>query len=68
MYRLPLVLDRRSGEMHHFDIIHRIAQEAQTCAKGQHTHPDTKKQAPADLANACPILLPRPDSNQRPGA
>ena len=35
-----------------FDIIHRIAQE-------------TKKAAP-DPETACPVLLPRPDSNQRP--
>ncbi len=44
-----------------FDIIHRIAQEARRTNEG------TKKQASAHLANACPILLPRPDSNQRPG-
>ena len=35
-----------------FDIIHRIAQE-------------TKKAASVEAA--CPVLLPRPDSNQRPG-
>jgi hypothetical protein len=50
-----------------FDVIHRMAQEARACAKGQHNHADIKKQAPANPANACPILLPRPDSNQRPG-
>lgn len=44
-----------------FDIIHRIAQEARRATQG------TKKQASADPANACPILLPRPDSNGRPG-
>ena len=43
-----------------FDIIHRIAQEARRIPQ------DTKKQASADVANACPTLLPRPDSNQRP--
>ncbi len=36
-----------------FDIIHRIAQEARRATQG------TKKQAPANFANACPILLPR---------
>ena len=35
-----------------FDIIHRIAKEARSHSQ------DTKKQAPANLANACPILLP----------
>ncbi len=35
-----------------FDIIHRIAQEM-------------KKAAP-DTETACPVRLPRPDSNQRP--
>jgi hypothetical protein len=35
-----------------FDIINRIAQEARTYQLS------TKKQAPANLANACPILLP----------
>ncbi|MGO9412653.1 MAG: recombinase family protein [Spirochaetia bacterium] len=46
-----------------FDIIHRIAQEARACANGDHSHADIKKQAPAP-ANACPVLLPRPDSNR----
>jgi len=41
-----------------FDIIHRMAMEARTYQQGN------KKQAPANLANACPILLPRPDSNR----
>ncbi len=35
-----------------FDIIHRIALEAQRAAQG------TRKQASAEPANACPILLP----------
>jgi hypothetical protein len=35
-----------------FDIIHRMAQEARRFPQ------DTKEQAPADPANACPILLP----------
>jgi hypothetical protein len=50
MYRLPLVLDRRSGGMPHFDIIHRIAQEARRYAQ------ETKKAA--SLEAACPTLLP----------
>ena len=41
-----------------FDIIHRMAEEARTCAKGQHVHEGMKKQASANLASACPILLP----------
>jgi len=51
MYRLPLVLDRRSGGMPHFDIIHRIAQEARRYAQ------ETKKAA-SSVEAACPILLP----------
>ena len=50
-----------------FDIIHCMAQEARACALGEHDHKRIKKQAPANLANACPVLLPRPDSNRRPG-
>ncbi|MCX7031020.1 MAG: hypothetical protein NTU62_13000 [Spirochaetes bacterium] len=42
-----------------FDIIHRMAQEARRCAQ------DIKKQAECD-PTACPTLLPRLDSNQRP--
>jgi hypothetical protein len=36
-----------------FDIIHQIAQET--------------KKAASDVPTACPILLPRADSNRRPG-
>jgi hypothetical protein len=43
-----------------FDIIHRIAQEAHRLAQ------DTKKAADS-APTACPILLPRLDSNQRLG-
>jgi len=40
-----------------FDIIHRIAQEARVCDRGQHTREGTKKQA--EIApSACPTLLP----------
>jgi site-specific DNA recombinase len=49
-----------------FDIIHRMAQETRSCERGEHGHEGIKKQAPADPANACPILLPRTDSNRRP--
>ena len=48
-----------------FDIIHRLSTEARACAKGQHHHTGIKRQAEGD-PTACPILLPRPDSNQRP--
>ncbi len=40
-----------------FDIIHRIAQEARRATQG------IRKQASEIVSNACPILLPRPDSN-----
>jgi hypothetical protein len=49
-----------------FDIIHRMALETRACAVSKHDHKCIKKQADGD-PTACPILLPRPDSNGRPG-
>ncbi|MCX7038191.1 MAG: recombinase zinc beta ribbon domain-containing protein [Spirochaetes bacterium] len=42
-----------------FDIIHRIAQEARR-------FPEDTKKAADNVPTACPVLLPRPDSNHRP--
>ena len=39
-------------------VICRIAQEARSCARGEHDHSGIKKQAPEESSNVCPILLP----------
>jgi hypothetical protein len=43
-----------------FDLIWKLAKAARKYK------PDQKKEAAEDLSAACPIALPRPDSNQRP--
>ena len=39
-------------------VICRIAQEARSCARGEHDHTGINKQAPEESSNACPTLLP----------